>query len=196
LENNNKWQPWVQILEEEFEKYLLCAPSPSAAHQIDHIHRVWHHCKNLGQLKGADTEVLIAAAYLHDLGRHHIKDKAHGALGSELAKPILERINFPNEKIKRALHAIRVHDVTFQSQDRDSLESKILFDADKLDSFGTIGIVRNILLYYGKKSIDYILNDLTLKWNELSFDETRQYAKQEYNHIKNFFVQLKQELNQ
>jgi HD superfamily phosphodiesterase len=191
---NNKWQQWVQILEEEFEKHLLCSPSPSDAHQVDHIHRVWQHCKNLGLLIEADMEILIAGAYLHDLGRHHIKDKAHGALGSELAKPILERINFPNEKRSSVLHAIRVHDVTFQSQDRNSTESKILFDADKLDSFGVIGTVRNILVYYGKKPIDYILDDLALKWNGLSLDETREYAQQEYDYIKNFFTQLKQEL--
>jgi HD superfamily phosphodiesterase len=191
---NNKWQSWVKILEEEFKEHLSCAPFPSDAHKIDHIHRVWQHCKNLGLLIDADMEILIAGAYLHDLGRHHIKDKAHGALGSELAKPILERINFPNDKRSSVLHAIRVHDVTFQSQDRNSTESKILFDADKLDSFGVIGTVRNILVYYGKKPIDYILDDLALKWNGLSLDETREYAQQEYDYIKNFYSQLKQEL--
>lgn len=193
---NNKWQSWVKILEEEFERHLSGAPSPSDAHKIDHIHRVWRHCKNLGLLIGADMEILIAGAYLHDLGRHYIKDKAHGALSSELAKPILERIKFPKAKITSTLHAIRVHDVTFQSIDRNSNESKILFDADKLDSFGTIGIVRNILVYYGKKSIDYILDDLDSKWSGLSLNETREYAQQEYNYIKNFFIQLKKELSQ
>ena len=139
-------------------------------------------------------EILVAASYLHDLGRHHIDDKAHGVLSSELAKPILEHIDFPKEKIISTLHAIRVHDVTFQRQDRNSIESQILFDADKLDSFGIIGVVRNILVIYRKKSIDYILEDLDSKWRGLSLDETREYARKDYNYVKNFFVLLKQEL--
>jgi uncharacterized protein len=139
-------------------------------------------------------DVLVAGSYLHDLGRHHIQDVAHGDLGAELAKPILEKIKFPQEKMENTLHTIRVHDVTYLNKDRHTIESKILFDADKLDSFGTIGVLRNILVHYNKRSIDYILNELELKWNELALDITREYAQEEYNFIKKFFTQLKNEL--
>ena len=74
------------------------------------------------------------------------------------------------------------------------LESQILFDADKLDSFGSIGVVRNILVYYNKKPIDYILEELNSKWSALSLDESRKYAKKEYNYTRDFFVHLRQEL--
>lgn len=189
------WQLWIPILNREFEKEVAKAPAVSDAHQIDHVYRVLNRCEHLGATLGADMETLVAASYLHDLGRHYIRDKAHGALSSDIAKPILKRIGFPQEKHKEVLHAIRVHDVTARNKDRDSLESKILFDADKLDSFGVIGVVRNILYYYNKKTVDYILEDLDSKWKGLSLDKTREYAKKDYEYTKSFFAHLKQELS-
>ncbi len=73
------------------------------------------------------------------------RDKAHGVLSSELARPIFEQIQFPPKKIERTPQAIRVHDVTAQNRERHSIESKIFFDAEILDSFGIVGVVRNIL---------------------------------------------------
>jgi HD superfamily phosphodiesterase len=188
-------QSLINILESEFREQLQLSPFVSDAHNIDHIHRVWDHCRNLGVLLDADMDVLTASAYLHDLGRHHVRDKAHGVLSAKLAEPILEKIRFPKEKIAATLHAICVHDVTFQNKDRTTLESKILFDSDKLDSFGTIGVVRNILVYYGKEDINFILDELESKWNELSLDQTREYAKHQYEYITDFFTNLKHEIH-
>lgn len=188
-------QALIDTLESEFSNHLQHSPFISDAHNIDHIHRVWEHCKNLGTLLNADMEILTASAYLHDLGRHYVRDKAHGELSARMARPILERIDFPKEKIEATLHAICVHDVTFQNSDRTTLESKILFDSDKLDSFGTIGVVRNILVYYGKENIDFILEELEDKWNELSLDQTRKYAKDQYTYIEEFFLNLKREIH-
>jgi HD superfamily phosphodiesterase len=65
--------------------------------------------------------VLVAAVYLHDLGRHYIDDKAHGALSALKAEPVLERIDFPPESRDPVSHAIRVHDVGATPEDRTTL---------------------------------------------------------------------------
>ncbi|HMK77334.1 MAG TPA: HD domain-containing protein [Thermodesulfobacteriota bacterium] len=170
------------------------APAPSEVHAEDHVVRVLKRCIHLGEKLDADLEVLVAAVYLHDLGRHYIDDKAHGALSALKAKPVLERINFPEEKRDTVLNAIRVHDVAATPKDRTTLESKILYDADKVDTLGVVGILRYIRHFYGKKPIDYVLDDIDARWEALALPETRDLALQDYSYIKDYFAQLKQEL--
>ncbi len=189
------WEDWIPVLEGELKKEMQKAPAISQVHATDHIHRVWHRCLGIGRDLGADLTVLVAATYLHDLGRHYIQDKVHGALSAEKAEPVLERIGFPHEKRAAVLHAIRVHDVSATPQDRKTLEARILYDCDKLETVGVIGILRYIVHYYGKASIDYMLEDIDARWNGLSLPETRAYALEDYEYIKNYFKRLKKELD-
>jgi HD superfamily phosphohydrolase YqeK len=190
----NQWQRWIPVLENELAVEMQKAPSPSEVHARDHILRVLRRCIRLGEKLDADMEVLVAAVYLHDLGRHYIADKAHGALSAQKAEPVLERINFPQEKRKAVLLAIRVHDVAAQPEDRTTLESKILYDADKIDTLGVVGVLRYIRHFYGKKPIDYMLEDIDARWAGLTLPETRNLALQDYRYIKDYFAQLKEEL--
>lgn len=188
------WQYWVPVLEKELAVEMQEAPSPSEVHAKDHILRVLKRCIRLGEKLDADLEVLVAAVYLHDLGRHYIDDKAHGALSAQKAEPVLQRINFPHEKRDAVLHAIRVHDVSATPEDRTTLESKILYDADKIDTLGVVGVLRYIRHFYGKKPIDYMLDDIDARWEGLALPETRIIALQDYTYIKDYFAQLKEEL--
>jgi HD superfamily phosphodiesterase len=188
------WRHWIPILKKELTIEMQEAPAPSEVHAEDHILRVLKRCIRLGEKLDADLEVLVAAVYLHDLGRHYIDDKAHGALSALKAEPVLERISFPEEKRATVLHAIRVHDVSATPEDRTTLESKILYDADKIDTLGVVGVLRYIRHFYGKKPIDYMLDDIDARWEGLALQETRHMALQDYKYIKNYFSQLKEEL--
>ena len=190
------WQRWIPVLEKELAIEMQKAPSPSEVHAKDHILRVLRRCIRLGEKLGGDLEILVAAAYLHDLGRHYIDDKAHGALSALKAEPVLERIHFPHEKREAVLHAIRVHDVSATSEDRMILESKILYDADKVDTLGVVGVLRYIRHFYGRKPIDYMLDDIDARWEGLALDETRSLALQDYKYVKDFFTQLKKALGE
>jgi HD superfamily phosphodiesterase len=190
----NHWQHWIPVLENELAVEMQKAPSPSEVHARDHILRVLKRCIRLGEKLDADLEILVAAVYLHDLGRHYIDDKAHGALSAVKAGPVLERINFPQEKRDTVLHAIRVHDVGATPADRTTLESKILYDADKIDTLGVVGVLRYIRALYGKWPIDVILKDIENRWEGLALAETRNLALQDYKYIKDYFAQLKEEL--
>jgi HD superfamily phosphohydrolase YqeK len=190
----NQWRRWIPVLENELALEMQKAPSLSEVHARDHILRVLRRCIRLGESLNADLEVLVAAVYLHDLGRHYVADKVHGALSAQKAEPVLERINFPQEKREAVLLAIRVHDVAARPEDRTTLESKILYDADKIDTLGVVGVLRYIRHYYGKKPIDYMLEDIDARWEGLTLPETRSLALQDYKYIKDYFAQLKEEL--
>ncbi|MBN2125980.1 MAG: HD domain-containing protein [Deltaproteobacteria bacterium] len=170
------------------------APSPSEVHGKDHILRVLRRCILLGEKLNADLEVLVTAVYLHDIGRHYIAEKAHGALSAVKAEPVLQRIDFPQGKREAVLHAIRVHDVCAGPEDRTTLESKILYDADKIDTLGVVGILRYLRHLYGKKPIDYMIEDIDARWEGFALQETRDMALQDYNYIKDYFAKLKEEL--
>jgi HD superfamily phosphohydrolase YqeK len=195
VDRREHWQHWVPILERELAVEMQKAPSPSEVHGNDHIQRVFGRCIRLGEKLDADLEILIGAVYLHDLGRHYIDDKAHGLLSSQKAEPVLQRIDFPEDKREMVLHAIKVHDVTSTPEDRTTLESKILYDADKIDTLGAVGILRYIRHYYGKKPIDFILDDIDARWNGLALPETQELALKDYIYIKDYFIQLNKELS-
>ncbi len=118
------------------------------AHGPDHSERVYKMAIRLGRTMDADLEVLAAASLLHDIGR--AKERAgkgkicHAEYGAELAGPILEKLGYPVETITRICHCIRAHRYRGACRPQ-SLEAKILFDADKLDSIGAIGIGRAFL---------------------------------------------------
>jgi len=190
----SQWQHWIPVLENELAVEMQKAPSVSEVHARDHVLRVLKRCIRLGEKLDADMEVLITAVYLHDLGRHYIADKIHGALSAQKAEPVLERIRFPQEKRDAVLHAIRVHDVSASPEDRTTLESKILYDADKIDTLGVVGVLRYIRHFYGKKPIDYMIEDIDARWEGLTLPETRTLALQDYRYIKDYFARLKEEL--
>lgn len=190
------WQQWIPVLEKELAVEMQKAPSPSEVHAKDHILRVMRRCLRLGEKLGGDLEILVAAVYLHDLGRHYIDEKAHGALSALKAEPVLERINFPQEKRESVLHTIKVHDVCATPEERTTLESKILYDSDKIDTVGVVGVLRYIRALYGRVSIDFILDDIDSRWKGLALDETRSLALQDYKYVKDFFTQLKKEIGE
>ena len=118
------------------------------SHDWEHTGRVVRLVRHLTQAEGADALVSIPAAYLHDIARCE-EDASNGALdhavrGAELAEPILSQLGFSDEQVCAICACIRTH--RFRSQNPPvALEAKVLFDADKLDSIGAIGIGRAFL---------------------------------------------------
>lgn len=118
------------------------------AHGPDHSERVYQMAMRLGKAMNADLEVLAAAGLLHDIGRARERECrgtiCHAEYGAELAGPILEQLGYRQETIDRICHCIRTHRYRGTCKPK-ILEAKILFDADKLDSIGAIGIGRAFL---------------------------------------------------
>ena len=125
-----------------------CLSNARGSHGWEHTERVYRLCTQIGQVEKADLEVLAVAAYLHDVGRFYkAKTKGrvcHGEKGAEMAAAFLEPYNLPAEKRANIIHCIRSH--RFRgNHEPQTLEAKILFDADKLDAIGAIGVARTFL---------------------------------------------------
>jgi len=189
------WEKWYPIFLEEMKRQLETAPKVSPVHKTDHILRVWRKCKTLCEMLQGDMEVMVAAVLLHDLGRH-LGFEIHGEKSAELAKPILEKHDFPPEKIPNVLEAISQHDYTFPPEKRQLLEAKILYDVDKIDAFGVIGVYRHILfIEAGRVKLEEVIPMLEKRWNGLALPTSREVGKKDYEYIVNFFKTLKKELD-
>jgi uncharacterized protein len=117
-------------------------------HGPDHTERVHKTALHIGRLMGARLDVLSAAALLHDIGRRYETREqgriCHAEKGAELAGKILEQLDFPAEFIAATVHCIEAHRYRGEKPPK-TLEAKILYDADKLDSIGAVGIGRAFL---------------------------------------------------
>jgi len=112
-----------------------------------------------------------------------------------MAKPILERIGFPVDKIDAALEVMRQHDHSLPPEQRKSLEAKILYDTDKMDAFGVIGVYRHILfIEAGRMKIEDVIAECKKRWDGLMLDESRDVAREDYEYIVNFFKTLVKKL--
>ncbi len=122
--------------------------SAKGSHDWEHTLRVYNLALHIGEKEGADLEILKLAAILHDIGREH-QDQSGGKIdhaekGAELAEELLKSYGLEEEKIRKVTHCIETH--RFRgSKAPISKEAKILFDADKLDSIGAVGIGRAFL---------------------------------------------------
>jgi uncharacterized protein len=130
------------------EEARACFGSARGSHDWDHTERVLELCLRIGRKEKADLEVLRLAAILHDIGRE-AEDKSggrlcHGARGAVLAAGILKRHGLERDTISRVVHCIAAHRFRGR-QEPESPEAKVLFDADKLDSIGAVGIGRAFL---------------------------------------------------
>jgi uncharacterized protein len=112
-----------------------------SAHGFDHVLRVWRLAERIGQQEGADLEVLQAAALLHDIGRAEElrSGVCHAHYSAERAREILRAC--PGERVEAVAQAIAQH--RFRGvAGPSSLEARVLYDADKLDAIGAIGVAR------------------------------------------------------
>jgi uncharacterized protein len=122
--------------------------SARGSHDWDHTERVLRLCLSIGRKEKADLDVLRLAALLHDVGRAE-EDRSngkvcHGRAGAALARRILERRGLDKGTVARVVHCIRTHRFRKKAAPR-TLEARILFDADKLDSIGAVGVGRAFL---------------------------------------------------
>lgn len=118
------------------------------SHAWDHTLRVFRLCRHIGAVEGVELEVVLSAAYLHDIGRCY-QDTSNGAVchaekGAEMVPPILAKLPFSESQKENIIHCVRSH--RFRGNHKPQTpEACVLFDADKLDSIGAVGVARAFL---------------------------------------------------
>ena len=178
------------------------ATNPLKSHGPDHHLRVYQKALNLAERVSCDfdEQVLAGACLLHDLGAYYpdVVGDAYHEHDAVYAEKAMREINFPTEKIKLTVQAIENHgsDLKYKKYD-ESIETKLLRDADKLDVFGPLGCARIVMVRTLKgDSLEMIVNDfftkghLERKWQSISFSEAREMAQADYAYSVDFFKSL------
>jgi uncharacterized protein len=110
---------------------------------MDHVQRVLDIAVDIGRAEGADLDVLRAAAYLHDIAVPLNKAR-HFDLGSRLARGILRELGWNEGQIEPVVHAIGTHS-RYGGPEPQTLEARILQDADAVDYVGAVGLARALV---------------------------------------------------
>ena len=112
-----------------------------AVHDFDHVLRVLRLAERIAQAENADLPVVRAAVLLHDVGRAEAEATGgdHAAIGAARTRELLEGL--PAAELDAVTHAVAAHRFRTDPQPA-TLEAKVVFDADKLDAIGAIGVAR------------------------------------------------------
>ena len=110
--------------------------------------RVAKMATHLATMESANVSVVHIAALLHDIGRE-AQDKSHGKIchaeeSARLSREILKDFDLSEEDFRNIIHCVESHRFR-NAHEPETIEAKVLYDADKLDSIGAIGIGRAFL---------------------------------------------------
>lgn len=125
-------------------------PSSDPVHGFDHVLRVYRLAERLAQAEGADLEIVRAAVLLHDAqppdsaAQFSAPRSSHHLASTEFAGQLLAAENWPPERITAVQHCIRAHRFRDDREPPHTIEAKVLFDADKLDAIGAVGVARAV----------------------------------------------------
>ncbi|ELZ50471.1 metal dependent phosphohydrolase [Halorubrum coriense DSM 10284] len=169
-----------------------------------------------------DRDILAAAAWFHDIGRPlervgEIDD--HDDWAADEATTLLASEDVPSDRIAAVEHCLRAHSIRASSPDPETIEAKLLFDADKLDAVGAVGLVR-LACIVGERSgrigkqyaiIDDVETlpddapelpdvDLLYEWarkrlGALYTDPGRRLGESRWDVMETFFIQFAREID-
>ncbi len=128
------------------ENYMLSCMEDSA-HDKEHVYRVLYVALDIAKTEpSANLDILVAACLLHDIGRREQFENpalCHAQVGAKKAHGFLLENGFDESFADEVSHCISTHRFRGDNPPQ-SIEAKILFDADKLDATGTLGIARTL----------------------------------------------------
>lgn len=155
-----------------------------SAHDFDHVLRVFALAEKLARAEGADLAIVRAAALLHDIARadEDTTGGDHAQMAAERARAILLARGVASAQADSVAHAIAAHRFRTNAPPQ-TIEAKVLFDADKLDSIGAIGVAR---AYQVSGALNQRL------WSEVAPDAlaTRNQRNSDHSAYAEFIVKL------
>lgn len=167
--------------------------SQPGSHGLDHVLRVVYLCEMIGKEEGADMRVLIPAAYFHDIARPAEEETGvpHEEAGAQMAERYLRSIRYDEEFIPGITHAIRTHRYS-SGEEPETLEARVLSDADKLDAMGAVGIARTFIRageHHGeiRDAVDHMHKKL-LNLNGLMYTKTAKRLAEDRHRFLDLFL--------
>ena len=134
---------WQQRFESWLDEHHA---SEDSAHDISHFRRVWMTARKIMIHHQADPLVVLTACYFHDIVRlpkNHPERSQSSRLAARKTRDILHRDfpDFPPDRFAAVEHAIEAHSFSAGIAPQ-SIEAKIVQDADRLEALGAIGLAR------------------------------------------------------
>lgn len=189
------------------------------AHDRMHVYRVLALAMHLAKNYDVDQDVLAASCLLHDIGRGALCKSPgpdHAAEGGRMAGKFLLSLGWDERKAGHVRSCIASHGWKSASRP-ESIEAEILFDADKLDACGAVGVARTLLYLGAEDGIICTLGDDGLPLSgkkrkhggsffreyhkklkrisgSLFTEEARMIAKEREKAAKSFYKALEKEL--
>ncbi|MEM2899691.1 MAG: HD domain-containing protein [Thermoplasmata archaeon] len=188
-------------IKERVKSRLGCEKKQSVAHRWGHVLRVERNAlKIASHYKGVNLDALLLASVLHDIDQPFDKKREHAKASANLARKILKEEGADDDLIELVARIIEEH----SSEDLDLggpkiIESKILFDADKLDGLGAIGIAR-AFAYKGQcgvspeDALSWYENKIKISEKNLQTDEGKRRAKELISYTNEFISRFKSEI--
>ncbi len=175
----------MQSIEIKCHEYMdeLCRQNPDPSHDILHVNRVVQLAKKLAASESADLNVVIPAAYLHDcvyISKTDARRAEASKISADRCIELLASWNYPEKYYRAIHHAVQAHSFS-AGVEAQSLEARVVQDADRLDAIGAIGIARCLAFSGVAKRAIYHSQD--------PFCETRE-PDDRTNTVDHFFIKL------
>jgi len=171
-------------------------------HDWGHVTRVYNACLKIMEfeIKVNRIEVLVAALF-HDIGRWYDQTKPHAEVSAQMTKDIL--LEFSKELIsaganpEKIVNLINYHATAHNCTHEicDSLELKILADADKIDMFGPVGIIRVSASYGDKNPIEKSVDQLHEEAKTDNFTLHTEGGRKVGLYYKEYLIKFNKDLN-
>jgi len=135
----------MDLIEKTREFVASFLEGEPSSHDMGHINRVEALCLEIQKEEGGDPLILRLAALLHDVGvvKEHEEGGDHALYSAEIASEFLRKAGFGKEFIEAVASCILTHRFS-GGKSPDTIEARILQDADRLDALGAVGIFRAV----------------------------------------------------
>jgi putative nucleotidyltransferase with HDIG domain len=170
----------IKFVELESKKYY------SNPDLIRHINLVKKYAVILGEIEGADIEIVEIAAILHDIGKYKGREN-HDKIGYEVSKQILDKTDLSNHKKELILNCVSKHRSSF-SQEENELEVKIVQSADALGTFFDDEWQEISRKEFNK---DDLLKLYNKSFNKINLESARKLVKPRINELKRILLKTK-----
>ncbi|MBL4773125.1 MAG: HD domain-containing protein [Alcanivoracaceae bacterium] len=172
-------QQWTKI----FSDYIHNLKSADAAHDAAHVQRVAISAVKFSEIEGANLHIVVPAAWLHDcvtVAKNSQERSLASKLSANKAEELLLHWQYPQQYINEIKHAVAAHSYSANIIP-ETLEAKIVQDADRIDSIGAIGVAR-MMMVGGKM-------DCTLYHEQDPFCNARQPSDKQWT-VDHFYSKL------
>ncbi|MBW6451286.1 MAG: HD domain-containing protein [DPANN group archaeon] len=166
-----------------------------------HAERVRMNALKLAETLGGNKQIVQIAALFDDISFNKNNVETHAIESANIAKTFLEHeLKFPTVKINAILNIIKKHERRVWSEDfkPETLEEKIVFDAEVMERVSALGFVKFIhtagTLNFNSRELINLLNDfIENNYSAIFFDETKKHLEWDYRLVGTMLKNIKTE---